>query len=150
MLAAFFKNRFTSGIHGKPSPMEQALTIFANRFLYRVTRPDVIRVRAILIGESPRFPDLATQFYEQGPSRTLNHLVEFFSHQKQAGNIVPTADPQFLAEQFISALRGERFQRLQLGLENTPDETEIEIWAQQATQLFLYGCALTPQHKNHS
>lgn len=41
---------------------------FAGQFLFRITRPDVLRMRAILIGESPRFPELATQFYEQAPS----------------------------------------------------------------------------------
>jgi AcrR family transcriptional regulator len=123
------------------APMEQTMTAFASLFLYRTTRPDVIRIRAILIAESPRFPDLATQFYEQGPRRTLALLAEFFTRQQQAGYIV-SANPQYLAEQFISALRGERFQRLQLGLEATPDQTEIETWARDATMLFLNGSAI--------
>lgn len=122
-------------------PLEEAMVQFGRQFLYRITRPDVMRMRAILIGESPRFPDLATQFYEQGPRRTLDHLARFFARHQQAGRIVDI-DPHFLADQFVSALRSERLQRLQLGLEPTPEEAEIDSWVVQATQLFLRGCML--------
>lgn len=121
--------------------LEEALLIFGRQFLFRITRPDVMRMRAILIGESPRFPDLATQFYEQGPQRTLDKLAQFFSRHQQAGAMVKL-DPHFLADQFVSALRSERLQRLQLGLEPAPDEAEIEQWVRQAVSLFLQGCAL--------
>ncbi|MDP1774013.1 MAG: TetR/AcrR family transcriptional regulator [Methylobacter sp.] len=117
---------------------EEALTSFARQFLYSITRPDVVRVRAILIGESPRFPDLATQFYEQGPQRTLDHLAQFFARQQQAGYFAEI-DTHFLAEQFLSALRSERILKLQLGLEPTPDEAEIDVWVRQAIDLFLHG-----------
>ncbi|MDD5410157.1 MAG: TetR/AcrR family transcriptional regulator [Methylobacter sp.] len=117
---------------------EEALTSFAKQFLYSITRPNVVRVRAILIGESPRFPDLATQFYDQGPQRTLDHLAQFFAQQQQAGYFA-AINPHFLAEQFLSALRSERILKLQLGLEPTPDEVEIDVWARQAIHLFLHG-----------
>ncbi|WP_446810975.1 TetR/AcrR family transcriptional regulator [Methylomonas sp. 2BW1-5-20] len=121
------------------SPLEEALLSFARQFLFQITRPDVLRMRAILIGESPRFPDLATQFYEQGPRRTLELLKQFFIRQQQTGYIADI-DPHFLADQFISAVRGERLQRLQLGLEPTPDAEEIEQWVRQTVSLFLKGC----------
>jgi AcrR family transcriptional regulator len=129
---------------------EEALTSFAKQFLYSITRPDVVRVRAILIGESLRFPDLATQFYEQGPQRTLDHLTQFFARQQQAGYFA-VMNPHFLADQFLSALRSERFQKLQLGLEPTPDEAEIDIWVRQAIDLFLRGSLKDrPTHvRNH-
>lgn len=119
------------------SPKE-ALIAFAKQFLHRITRPDVVRIRAILIGESLRFPDLATQFYEQGPQRTLDLLTQFFARQQQTGYFA-AMDPHFLADQFLSALRSERFQKLQLGLEPTPDEAQIDAWVRQTTDLFLHG-----------
>ncbi|ANE54826.1 TetR/AcrR family transcriptional regulator [Methylomonas sp. DH-1] len=120
-------------------PPEEALLSFAGQFLFRITRPDVLRMRAILIGESPRFPELATQFYEQGPQRTLGQLAEFFRLQQRAG-LIADIDPDFLADQFVSAVRGERLQRLQLGLEPTPDAAEIERWVGPVVRLFLAGC----------
>jgi len=125
-----------SPLEGRP---EEALLAFARQFLHGITRPDVVRIRAMLIGESLRFPDLATQFYEQGPQRTLLHLAQFFARQQQAGYFAAT-DPHVLADQFLSGLRSERFQKLQLGLEPTPDEVEIDAWVQRATSLFLHGC----------
>jgi AcrR family transcriptional regulator len=125
---------------------EDALISFAKQFLYSITRPDVVRIRAILIGESLRFPDLATQFYEQGPQRTLDHLAQFFTRQQQAGYFAE-ADTHFLAEQFLSALRSERILKLQLGLEQTPDEAQIDVWVRQAIDLFLHG-SLAAQYRD--
>lgn len=119
--------------------LEESLVAFGREFLFRVTRPNVLRIRAILIGESQQFPDLATQFYEQGPSRTLEQLSHFFTRHQQAGRI-RNIDPNFLADQFISVLRGERLQRLQLGLEAPPEESDIEVWVAKTTRLFLEGC----------
>lgn len=136
-----FSDQFVAGLSEKHvlehSP-EEALVFFAKQYVHRITRPDVVRMRAILIGESPRFPDLATQFYEQGPQRTLDHLAQFFTLQQQVG-CFSAMDPHFLADQFLSALRSERFQKLQLGLEPTPDEAEIDVWVRQVVDLFLHG-----------
>lgn len=123
--------------------IQEALATFGTQFLFRITRPDVVRMRAILIGESPRFPDLAEQFYEHGPKHTLGHLTEFFRRHQQTGRVA-NIDPGFLADQYISALRGERLHRLQLGLEPTPDEADIEQWVRQVTALFLNGCMVNP------
>ncbi|MGR8935844.1 MAG: TetR/AcrR family transcriptional regulator [Gammaproteobacteria bacterium] len=131
-------DQFVAGLSDADAP-EEALAAFARQFLLRITRPDVVRLRAILIGEAPRFPELATQFYEQGPQRTLEHLAEFFAKHQKKGYFL-AIDPRFLAEQFVSSLRSERLQQLQLGLAATPDEQEVDVWARQATRLFLYGC----------
>jgi len=120
------------------SSPEDVLVSFARQFLFRITRPDSMRIRAVLIGESLRFPDLAAQYYEQGPQRTLDHLAQFFVRQQQAGYFT-SVDARVLADQFLSVLRSERFQKLQLGLEQTPDEAEIDAWARQNTMLFLNG-----------
>jgi AcrR family transcriptional regulator len=133
-----FSDQFVTGLPVEATA-EKTLLAFAEKFLYRVTRPDAVRIRAILIAESPRFPDLATEFYQQGALRTLEHLTQFFAVQQQAG-IFLQINPRFLAEQFISALRGERLQQLQLGLAPAPNQDEIKEWAEQATRLFLYGC----------
>ena len=89
-------DQFVTELSEEDTP-EQTLTAFAQKYMYRITRPDSVRIRAILIGESPRFPDLATQFYEQGAQRTLEHLTQFFASQQRAGRFVKF-EPRFLAE----------------------------------------------------
>ena len=123
--------------------LEEALIEFAREFLFHVTRPDLIRVRVQLLAEAQRFPELASQFYTMGPERTLNRLAEFFAFHQRAGRVVE-GDPLFIAGQFVNCLRGERYQRLQLGLEPTPAEAEIELWARRAVELFLSGCLRRP------
>nr|WP_305906981.1 TetR/AcrR family transcriptional regulator [Methylomarinum sp. Ch1-1]MDP4519696.1 TetR/AcrR family transcriptional regulator [Methylomarinum sp. Ch1-1] len=118
---------------------QQALQEFARHFITRITRSDVVRIRTILIGESLRFPELAAQFYEQGPQRTLDQLTDFFARQQRTGHF-SGFDPQRLADHFLSCLRNERFHKLQLGLAPIPDDAEIETWVRQAVEVFLHGC----------
>jgi len=108
--------------------LDAILVEFAREYLYRLTRPELISLRSQFMAEAHRFPELAQEFYSQGPERTLKHLA------------------QFLAGQFVNALRGERFQRLQLGLDSSPTRQEVDRWAIDVVRLFLHGC-LTPGAK---
>jgi TetR/AcrR family transcriptional repressor of mexJK operon len=88
---------------------------------------------------------LRRSFYEQGPQRTLIQLAQFFARQQQVGYFA-AIDSYVLADQFLSGLRSERFQKLQLGLEHTPNEEEIDTWVRQSTTLFLHGCLTNTPH----
>jgi TetR/AcrR family transcriptional regulator, mexJK operon transcriptional repressor len=125
--------------HSEP---RDALLAFAREFIYQLTRPEVVRLRTILIGESLRFPDLAAQFYAQGPQITQNALAAFFASKQQQGYFTHF-EPSRLADQFLSSLRNEYFYKLQLGLESTPTDAEIASWVQQSVDFFLYGCVRT-------
>ena len=131
-------DQFVDGLTEHHEPQE-ALLAFAKQFVSRITQPDVVRIRTILIGESLHFPELAAQFYEQGPQRTLDKLARFFAKNQQAGYFC-NMDPDVLADQFLSCLRNEHFHKLQLGLAPAPDEAEIDVWVRQAVELFLHGC----------
>jgi TetR/AcrR family transcriptional repressor of mexJK operon len=120
-------------------PLEETLVEFARGYLFRLSRPESLRLRAQIMAEAPRFPELAAEFYTQGPERALARLAQFFALHQQHGRIV-AGDPMFLAGQFIHGLRGERFQRLQLGFDAAPDEADIDRWARAAVALFLRGC----------
>ena len=120
-------------------PVETVLVRFAQEYLYRLTRPEVIRLRAQIMAEAPRFPELAREFYSQGPGRTLEALTHFLKRQQELGTINREFDAGFLAGQFLNALRGERFQRLQLGIDEPPGETEISDWSARAVRLFCQG-----------
>lgn len=118
---------------------QEALLIFARQFIFRITRPDAVRIRTILIGESQQFPELAAQFYQQGPQPSLDKLTRYFSQRQQAGYFIDM-EPSLLAGHFLSCLRNERFHKLQLGLASVPDEAEVEAWVRQSVELFLHGC----------
>lgn len=137
-------DQFVSGLplDGVSSqPIEAILIEFARQYLGQITRPECMRLRAEILAEAQRFPELSAEFYRNGPERTLLRIAQFFALQQQAGKIAEM-DCQFLAGQFINALRGERFQRLQLGLDKPPSEQEIDAWAKQTVGIFLHGCLL--------
>jgi AcrR family transcriptional regulator len=120
-------------------PIEEVLVEFGRRYLYRITRPECIRLRTQILAEAHRFPEFAAEFYRNGPKRTLMRLSEFFSTHQKAGDLIEI-DCQFLAAQFLSALRGERFQKLELRLEEPPSQAEIDEWVSKAVRIFLTGC----------
>lgn len=119
-------------------PFEAILVEFAHAYLFRLTRPEAIRMRAQIMAEAHRFPELAAEFYAQGPARTRERLMQFFALQQRRGNLGP-GETGFMAEQFLGSLRGDRFQRLQLGLEEPPSEGDVRVWAQAAVKLFVSG-----------
>lgn len=119
--------------------LDQILAEFGRHYLRRLTQPECMCLRAQIQAEARRFPELAAEFYRNGPERTLLRLADFFSTQQQNGHLIE-ADCHVLAGQFVNLLRGERFHRLQLGLDDPPSEQEAEAWARQAVQLFLHGC----------
>lgn len=131
-------DEFVGSLPEKQEP-RQALLIFAKQFISRITQPDAVRIRAILIGESLQFPELAAQFYQQGPQPTLDKLTQFFAQRQQEGYFIDI-EPDKLADHFLSCLRNERFHKLQLGLAPAPNEAEVEEWVQQSVELFLNGC----------
>lgn len=126
-------------------PLEEVLVEFGCFYLARITRPACTALRAQIMAEAQRFPEFATEFYRNGPERTLVRLAEFFAIQQQAGRLVD-ADCRFLAGQFLNAIRGERFHRQQLGLESVPSQTETEVWVRQVVRHFLHGCLKPQEH----
>lgn len=122
-----------------PQDLETTLNLFAREYLYRLTRPELVRLRAQIMAEARRFPDLAIEFYEQGPQRTLNQLACLLAEEQARGRLV-RVDPHWLAEQFVSAVGGEHFKRLQLGLEIGLSEDAVEMRCRQVVGLFLRGC----------
>lgn len=120
-------------------PLEEVLTEFGRIYLDRVNRPGCLRLRTQIMAEAHRFPEFAAEFYRNGPERTLLSLAEFFVAQQQAGQLIE-GDCRFLASQFLNALRGERFQQQQLGLEAPLSEAETDVWVRQVVSYFLRGC----------
>jgi AcrR family transcriptional regulator len=58
-------------------PLQETLTEFGKEFLFRLTRPECVRLRAQMLAEAVRFPELAREFYSQGPERTLLTTYHF-------------------------------------------------------------------------
>lgn len=93
----------------------------------------------LVIGESERFPEIASTFHDVAISQTSNAMAEWLTRQSDRGRLL-LDDPALAA----SALRGMMIMEPQraamLGMRDPPSENEIKARAKFCAGLFLEGC----------
>jgi AcrR family transcriptional regulator len=119
-------------------PPEHVLTDFAEQLLMQVTSKEVIGVHRVVIGEAHRFPELAQQFYANGPVRVLAVLVQYFDAQNQLG-ILQISNVSLASEQFLNLVLGECHRRILFGIDQTASAEAMEHQVAGAISLFLRG-----------
>ncbi|WP_035139526.1 TetR/AcrR family transcriptional regulator [Fischerella sp. PCC 9605] len=120
-------------------PIKQVLTAFAYQLLERVLSPEVLGLHRIVIGEACRFPELAKQFYDNGPGRAITALADYLLSQKELG-VMELVEPKIAAEQFFNMVLGELYRRALLGIDPTPTPEKIREHIDCTVNLFLRGC----------
>ncbi|MFB4276638.1 MULTISPECIES: TetR/AcrR family transcriptional regulator [unclassified Nonomuraea] len=75
----------------------------ARRFLDQLMRPELLRLRRLVIAEADRFPDLGRTWYEQGFERSLKTMATAFERLAGRG-LLRADDPQLAAEHFVGLL----------------------------------------------
>ncbi|GAB6067801.1 TetR/AcrR family transcriptional regulator [Methylothermus subterraneus] len=120
-------------------PLDAALEKFGQQFLRRILRPEVLKLRAQILAEGGRFPELAAEFYRNGPGRTLARLEEFLSAHQRVGHLSKSMEARSLAGHFLNLLRGP-INEFELGMRAPPSEEELRAWVEQAVAVFLRGC----------
>ncbi len=117
------------------------LRLVARRYLLFVIRPEVLRLRRLVIAEAARFPDLSRSYYDRVPLRVYEALESLLRRLTSQGQLqVP--DPRAAAYQFAWLLLGEPLDRAMFyGPDETPSATDLERMADEAVKVFLaaYG-----------
>ncbi|MEW9549853.1 TetR/AcrR family transcriptional regulator [Nonomuraea sp. NPDC050783] len=83
--------------------LEKDLGELARRFLDSIMRPDLLRLRRLVIAEADRFPDLGRTWYQQGFERSLDTLSLAFERLAGRG-LLRLDDPRLAAEHFVGLL----------------------------------------------
>jgi len=112
--------------------LEVGLRELARRYLGFVVRPDVLRLRRLIIGEAGRFPALARDYYERVPGRVYEALAAAFAERR-------LDDPQMAAQHFAWLTLGLPLDR---GMFETPlQDLDVDRLADAAVRVFLaaYG-----------
>lgn len=118
-----------------------ALGRLARQYLGFVVRPDVLRLRRLIIGEAWRFPDLARQYYELVPGRVYAALAERFGELRDHGRL-RIEDPAAAARHFAWLTLGVPLDRgMFYPVESAIEGTNIDDLAESAVRVFLaaYG-----------
>jgi len=121
--------------------VEADLRALAGSYLETVTRPEVIRLRRLVVGEAGRLPELARAYHERAAARTLASLAEGFAGLDRRGAL-RVDDPAGAAAHFAFLVIGPA---LDAALFGVPDATDADRAAtvEAAVRVFLaaYGRA---------
>lgn len=99
-----FVQSLVQGVRATPD-VAQALQQLARSYVHIVSRPEVLRLRRLVIGESGRFPDVARAYFERVPQRTYAALAELLGELSERGDL-GLDDPVLAAQQFAWLILG--------------------------------------------
>jgi TetR/AcrR family transcriptional regulator, mexJK operon transcriptional repressor len=117
------------------------LQTYAYRQLAIVLTPQLMQLRRLVIGEVPRFPELAKVLYERGPRRAMLVLAKVFERLAARGLLV-IDDPLVAASHFNWLVMSEPLnQTMLLGDGAIPKPPALRRHAAEGVRVFLaaYG-----------
>lgn len=83
--------------------LRATLLAFGEAYRARLLSPSGLAIFRTLVTEAPRFPELAKQFFRQGPKTTRKHLAAYLARAMEAGHL-RRDDPDFAAEMLTAML----------------------------------------------
>ncbi|TKI03515.1 TetR/AcrR family transcriptional regulator [Martelella alba] len=106
-------------------------------YLALVTKPDIVALNRLIIGEAGRFPELANLFYELGPEKTLRYIGEVIG-ELMGKNLLRQGDVRAVSLHFKALCEADIVERIMWGLDCVPaDETLLESSVNTATRAFM-------------
>ena len=138
--AAYFRADLMAALDPRGKP-ETGLLRFAESFIQKITSDDAIALHRIVVGESPRFPELGRIFYARAPGVMHDMLAGYMAIQMEAGTLRKDV-PMKAAAMFLSLCDGGHHKRVLWGVEPYSDAT-AKAEAAIAVEHFLraYGPA---------
>lgn len=79
------------------------LLAFGNAYREKLLSPEGLALFRTMTAEAPRFPELARQFFRQGPLTTRKRLAVYLASAMERGAL-RRDDPEFAAEMFTAML----------------------------------------------
>ncbi|MFD5512144.1 TetR/AcrR family transcriptional regulator [Streptomyces sp. NPDC127051] len=117
------------------------LTGLARRYITTVIQPGGLQLRRLLIAEADRFPEVAADYYQRAPERTIAALAACFEHLSARG-LLKLDDPVLAARHFawlILAIPMDRAMFFARDDIQTP--AELERLADEGVRVFLAAYA---------
>jgi len=133
-----FLGTMISVVRDAASP-EEGLRALARLYLRFVIRPEVLRMRRLVLAEAGRFPELARTYYERVPQRVYATLAGIFTELAQEGRL-ELDDADRAAQHFAWLVLGEPLDR---GMFCDSSSMVTDETADAAVRVFL--AAYTPR-----
>lgn len=90
----------------------------------------------MLISLAGRFPEMARDFYEIGPAKTLNALVEWIEEEVRLGRL-NVGEPRLAAEHYLAMIQGQIQLRGLLNVGRPLSDKDLERRAAYCVDAFL-------------
>lgn len=116
---------------------DEGLRALARLYLRFVIRPEVLRMRRLVLAEAGRLPELARTYYEQVPQRVYATLAGIFTELAQEGRL-ELDDADRAAQHFAWLVLGEPLDR---GMFCGSSDTATDETADAAVRVFLAAYA---------
>ncbi|MER7457440.1 TetR/AcrR family transcriptional regulator [Micromonospora sp. NPDC126480] len=116
------------------------LRAFAREHIVTVTRPHLVRLRRMLIGEAGRFPDLARAWHRAAPERGHATLAAVITRLTRRG-LLRAPDPLLAAQHLNYLILSVPLNEAMFAVRDTFPTAELDRWADEAVRVFLaaYG-----------
>jgi TetR/AcrR family transcriptional repressor of mexJK operon len=126
-------------------PPQEVLLQIAQQAVSIIFRADSIRLMRVVQAEAIRHPEIVQIYYEVGPRRIKKAFAELLGEFDRQGKL-SIAEPERATEQFFSLLKGERLNRVLMGLPPEGNESQLAAHAQATVDCFLaaYRTQTTP------
>jgi AcrR family transcriptional regulator len=118
--------------------LRDVLSALAQAHLQLALSPDVLALYRAVVGEAPRFPALARQFYLLGP-HGFNLIVERHLEAAAAHGEVDFSSVglEMAAIHFVNLVRGEAQMQCLTHPGSVPSEAQCDQWASAAVTTFM-------------
>jgi AcrR family transcriptional regulator len=117
--AAHFRADLTGALDPKSKP-KIGLRHFGESFIRKITSIEAIALHRIVVGESPRFPELGRIFYARAAGIMREMLAAYIADQMEAGALRKD-EPMKAADMFLSLCDGGHHKRVLWGVEHYSD-----------------------------
>lgn len=122
---------------------EQALTQIGRIYLSMVLSEDALGLYRLLVAEVPKFPELGETFYQGGPQKLRQHLMDYLKRQHMAGDL-NIANPLLAARQFFGLIKSDhQMSALLCPSDNLACGGDLDAEVGAAVRLFLAGYSPT-------
>jgi TetR/AcrR family transcriptional repressor of mexJK operon len=123
------------------SDLEQGISELARTLLATLMRPELLRLRRLVVATADLFPGVGAAWYEQGFGRVLAALAERFRDFANRG-LIQAGDPLLAAHHFVGLLLWIPVNRAMFTGDYTSAEADLNSYADAAASAFLRAYAV--------
>lgn len=116
-----------------PPATTEALILLSVELISVQYHQRALHLLRVIIAEADRFPDVARQYYEEGPAELVRQISMFFDTCRRSGARF-SGTPEHAAELLVSLSQGPRQMRILMGLEPPPDPETTVAYAESMVE----------------